>query len=575
MTPAPHLKVLIVEDQPFDAELMVLRLQDEGFAFDWQRVQTEADYLAALHPTPDLILSDWRMPRFSGLRALELLRGHGCDIPFIIVSGSIGEEAAIDAIRCGASDYVLKDRPARLGEAVRRALSEHAMRARHSQAQAQIDFLAHHDTLTRLPNRNLFLDRLEHALARTRRERQALAVLFVDLDRFKAVNDTLGHQVGDALLLEVTRRMLTAVRANDTLARIGGDEFLLLLESDATAQHAATVAGKIIELLTRPVAIDGQELIVTASIGISLYPEDGDDGGTLIRHADLAMYEAKEQGRNNFQFFTRALNEGALERLVMENALRGAVARNELTLHYQPQVDLASGTLVSVEALVRWAHPVHGLVPPGTFIPLAEDIGVIGDIGAWVLQTACRQLVDWDARGFSVPRVAVNLSTRQIDRDGLVAQVSQILDDTGLPATRLELEVTESMLIRDPAHSKTVLGALKALGVHLSVDDFGTGYSSLAYLKLLPLDRLKIDQSFVCDIGRDSNDETIIRAIIALGRSLGLETVAEGVEKPQQAEFLLHEGSQIAQGYHYARPAPAPEIETTWHVAAPTAASGK
>ena len=670
------LSVLIIEDHPTDAELTTLRLRDAGFDLSSQCVQTEAEYLAALDTHPELILSDWRLPRFSGQRALELLRLRGEDIPFIIVSGSIGEEAAIDALHQGASDYVLKDRPARLGAAVRRALGEKRLRERHAQAQerlrladrafqntaegiavtdtdgvivsanpafeaiteytpaeslgrnmhmlhsarhdaafyrqrwatlrtsgqwrgetwnrrksgeiypewltisavrdendtvthyvwvfsdishikqaqAQIDFLAHHDPLTRLPNRSLFQDRLDHALALARRTPHSLAVVFIDLDRFKTVNDTLGHPAGDDLLREVSRRMGNVVRANDTLARIGGDEFVLLLEDDATASHAATVARKLIGVMAQPVTIAGHALVVTASIGISVYPNDGEDADTLVRHADRAMYEAKQQGRNHFRFFTKALTEGAFERLVMENQLRGAIFRDELVLHYQPLVDPASAEVLGVEALVRWQHPVWGLVPPDRFIALAEEMGIIGEIGGWVLDAACHQLVRWDAAGLKIPRVSVNLSMQQIDRDGLVEQVQQTLQRSGLAASRLELEVTESMLMRDPEHSCGVLNALKALGTQLAMDDFGTGYSSLAYLKRLPLDRLKIDRSFVNDIGADTNDEAIIRAIIALARSLGLETVAEGVETELQADFIRREGANMAQGYYYARP---------------------
>ncbi len=683
------LNLLIIEDLPHDAELMALRLEEEGLEPQWQRVQTEADYLAGLESHPDLILCDWHLPRFSGQQALELLKERGLDIPFIIVSGGIGEEAAIDALRRGASDYVLKDHPVRLGEAVRQALEQRRLRCEHAQvqerlrlaerafqntaegimvtdanasilsanpafelvtgysaeealgrnprflqsgrhppafyrgmwttlmeaghwrgeiwnrrkngevypqwltisvvrdgagrithfvgvfsdisnikqAQEQINFLAHHDALTRLPNRTLFRDRLAHTLAQDRQRQKTVAILFVDLDRFKTVNDTLGHRLGDDLLLEVSRRMREAVRVGDTLARVGGDEFALLLEDDAGARDAAdavTLARKLLKLLASPMSISGHQLVVTASIGIGLYPDDGGDSDTLIGRAERAMYEAKQQGRNNFQFFTQSLTAGAFERLVMENALRNAVERDELVLHYQPQVELASGRLAGLEALVRWQHPELGLVTPGRFIGLAEEIGVIADIGAWVLRSACRQLAVWDAQGVQVPRVSVNLSVRQIDREGLVALVAETIGESRLASGRLELEVTESMLIGDPEHSRSILIGLKELGAELAVDDFGTGYSSLAYLKLLPLDRLKIDQSFVRDISRDKNDEAIVRAIIALADNLGLETVAEGVEQIHQADFLKREGCGLAQGYLYSRPLPAAELEAQW-----------
>ncbi|MBT3048124.1 MAG: EAL domain-containing protein [Candidatus Thiodiazotropha sp. (ex Clathrolucina costata)] len=679
------IKVLIVEDLTYDAELMALRLRDEGFDIDYSRVQAEADYLAALADQPDLVLCDWHLPQFSGLRALSLLRQQDLDLPFIIVSGGIGEEAAIDALRQGANDYVLKDRPARLGEAVKRVLEDKQLRKAHriaeeklrlaerafqntaegitvtdvngdivstnpafeaitgytheevmgqnprilksghhepsfyrdmwdtllkaghwrgeiwnrrkngdvypewltisavkdnrgdtthyvgvftditqiKEAQDQINFLAHHDALTQLPNRALFRERFDHALMHARRESNSIALLFLDLDRFKTVNDTLGHPSGDLVLLEVSRRMSNIIRSSDTIARLGGDEFVLLLEEQTSAQHAAVVARKLIDLFSTPMNIGEHELVVTASIGITLYPNDGDDPDLLIRHADRAMYEAKQQGRNTYRFFTQALTEGALERLMMENELRRAISRDELILHYQPIVDIKTRQLRGVEALVRWQHPKQGLIAPGRFIELAEEIGIIGDIGKWVLHTACTQLARWDRDEFLVPRISVNLSVQQIDQT-LVMQVSDELQISALAPERLELEVTESMLMRNPELSRTVLGELKAIGVNFAIDDFGTGYSSLAYLKLLPLDRIKIDQSFVRDIGRDSNDEAIVRAIIALSKNLGLESVAEGVEYPNQVDFLQKAGSVLAQGYLYSHPVPAEELYRDW-----------
>lgn len=691
-----ELKLAIVEDLAQDAELMALRLEDEGFNVEWQRVQTEAEYLACLQQAqPDLILCDWHLPRFSGQRALELLRELRLDIPVILVSGGIGEEAAIAAMRQGATDYVLKDRPARLGEAVRQALEQQRLQREHARAherlrlaerafentaegiaitdadaailsvnpafeeitgysadeiigrnprllrsgrhsksfyrdmwatllgvghwrgeiwnrrkngeiypqwctistvrdsagvithfvgvfsdvsntkaaQAQIDFLAHHDALTGLPNRSLFRERLSHALSREHRAQGSLALLFIDLDRFKTVNDTLGHPAGDELLVQVGRRFSGVLRSCDTLARIGGDELVLLLEDGAGPREAATVARKLLRVSREPITVSGHTLFVTASIGVSLYPSDGADADTLIQHADRAMYEAKQQGRNNFQFFRPALTEGALERLVMESALRTAVERRELALHFQPQLDLATGRLAGVEALVRWQHPELGRIPPGRFIPLAEEIGVIGEIGDWVLTSACQQLAAWDAAGIAIPRVSVNLSVKEIDHQGTVDRLIQAVRAHGLTANRLEVEVTESVLMRDPERSCSMLNALKSFGVGLAVDDFGTGYSSLAYLKRLPLDRLKIDRSFVDDIGRDKNDEAIARAVIALAKTLGLNTVAEGVEEEHQARFLNDEGCDLAQGYLYSRPVPATELAAWYHgrAAAPLA----
>lgn len=431
-------------------------------------------------------------------------------------------------------------------------------------AQEKIDFLAYHDSLTRLPNRILLRDRLEHALMRARREKGALALLFFDLDRFKSVNDTLGHTVGDELLIDVGNCISRLIRASDTLARLGGDEFVLLMEDETDVRQVTTVARKMLDVFSTPRTVGGHALTVTASIGIARYPDDGDDADTLLKHADLAMYEAKSQGRNTYQFFSQDLTTGTLERLVMESALRGAVARKELVLHYQPQIDFADGSLAGAEALVRWQHPELGLVPPGRFIPLAEEMGIIGEIGEWVLNEACRQMVAWAAEGFEVPLVAVNLSARQIDRDQIVEITAGALQRNGLAAERLELEVTESMIMREPERALDVLDGLRALGVALAIDDFGTGYSSLAYLRRLPLNRLKVDQSFVSDIGHDTNGEAIIRAVIALARSLGLSAVAEGVETQAQAAFLRAEGCDIGQGYLYDKPMPAASLRASW-----------
>ncbi len=427
-------------------------------------------------------------------------------------------------------------------------------------AQQQIEFLAHHDALTGLPNRTLFRERLEHALIRAQRHRSRLAVMFLDLDRFKSVNDALGHPVGDTLLREIADRLNQVVRAEDTLARLGGDEFVLLVEDDPTVGNVTAVARKLIGALGEPMTVAGQELRVSVSIGASLYPQHGGDGDTLLKNADQAMYQAKKQGRNRFQLFTPQLSGGALERLVMENALRAAVGRSELLLHLQPQVALGGNRLAGVEALVRWHHPKLGLVLPARFIPLAEEIGVIGEIGQWVLFEACRQMARWRAEGIPIPSIAVNLSARQIDGAGLLGVVSAALEANGVPPAQLELEITESMLVERPEEARRVLAELRRLGVRTAVDDFGVGYSSLAYLKRLPLDRLKIDRSFVQDIGHDRGDEAIARAVIGLAVNLGLETVAEGVEHAAQAEFLQREGCGIGQGFHFGRPVPPDEL---------------
>ncbi len=432
--------------------------------------------------------------------------------------------------------------------------------------QDQLKFLTHYDTLTHLPNKVLLQESLRDALSRARNYSSTLAVLSIDLDRFKTINESLGYAVGDHLLKAAAERLTDVLRAGDVLARVGGDEFVLLIQDKVTAQQASEMARKILQRFSVPLYRDEHELALTVSIGISLFPGDGRDEDNLLKNAEIARYAAKRQGRNRFQFFASELSAGMRDHLLLENSLRGAVERNELMLYYQPQLDLSDpGRLIGIEALIRWQHPELGLVPPDKFIPLAEEIGLIGEIGLWVLQAACEQMVEWDQQQFRLPRVAVNLAAQQIEAGQLPRQVREVLQNTGLAAERLELELTESTILSDPARAISDLVDFRTMGVSLAVDDFGTGYSSLAYLKRLPIDRLKIDRSFVHDIGRDPGDEAICRAIIQLARTLGLETVAEGIEREDQAAFLLAEGCQYAQGFLYSRPLPADELYEQWH----------
>jgi diguanylate cyclase (GGDEF)-like protein len=424
----------------------------------------------------------------------------------------------------------------------------------------QMEFQANHDPLTQLPNRTLLQDRLGHALARAQRSHRQLAVLFIDLDHFKRINDSLGHAAGDSLLRVVAERLQTCVREEDTVARLGGDEFVILLEELPHGELATRVARQVIQALSPPFRVAGHEFFITSSIGISVFPKDGEDAQTLLKQADTAMYRAKEQGRNTFQFYTAALNVAILARLNLEHDLRYALERAELRLHYQPQVDLACHRVIGVEALLRWQHPQRGLVSPSEFIPLAEDTGLILPIGEWVLRTACAQGKAWQDQGLGPLRVAVNLSARQFLQLELPAVVAETLQESGLPAACLELEITESLLMHDLDGAIGTLRGLKAMGVQLALDDFGTGYSSLSYLKRFPLDRLKIDRSFVGDITSAADEAAIALAVIALAHSMRLQVLAEGVETATQLAVLQSGGCQQMQGFYFSRPLPVEAI---------------
>jgi len=426
------------------------------------------------------------------------------------------------------------------------------------ETQERLQFLAHHDVLTELPNRTLFLDRLKQSLAYARWHNRLVAVMFLDLDRFKNINDTLGHDAGDRLLQELARRLHGCLRERDTIARFGGDEFVILLNDVAEAADVSMLAQKILDALKPTFFINGTHLHVTASIGISLFPIDGDESGRLLRNADTAMYRAKELGRNNFQFYSLEMSTRVLERLTLENSLRRAIERNEFVLHYQPQFDVRTGEIVGIEALLRWEHPEHGLVPPLNFVPLLEDTGLISSVGEWVLTTACTQLAAWQRQGWGGMRLAVNISGRQFERPDLPHLVTRTLADCGIEASQLELEITESVLMQ---HGSAVLEEVRRLGVRLSVDDFGTGYSSLGYLRRFPIDTLKIDRSFIRDIPGDAEDAAIAHAIIMMGQSLKLELIAEGVETAVQQAFLQSCGCHLMQGYLFSKPLPVEEMD--------------
>lgn len=435
----------------------------------------------------------------------------------------------------------------------------HDIRER-KKAEEEVRRLAFFDSLTGLPNRTLFQDRFCQSISMAGRDRSYVALLLFDLDEFKQVNETLGHQFGDELLQAVGLRLQETVRRSDTLARLGGDEFVVMMPAAPDSDSMAIVAQKLLNLISVPFTLGGKEIFISASIGISVYPHDGSDSETLLSHADLALYAAKGKGRNAFCFYSAQMNEEMQQRRETESRLRSALINGELFLDYQPQYDLATNRLVSVEALVRWRDPQRGLIPPDRFIQVAEESGLIHELGAWVLREACRQGQEWADAGLPPIRVAVNISGRQFKQDDLIDLIDQVLQETGLNPGRLELELTESILMDNTQGAISTLVDFKVRGIHLAIDDFGTGYSSLSYLKFIPLDRLKIDRSFVRDIVEDPDDASIVVAIIGLSHSLGLKVIAEGVETAEQMAFLKEKGCDEVQGYYMARPLPPSKV---------------
>ena len=677
------LRILFVEDVPADAELAARVLHKEGWNFTSIRVENQEEFLKALADyRPELILSDYSMPQFDGMRALRLALDHDANLPFIIVTGATNEETAVDCIKAGAWDYVLKERMTRLPFAVKAVLERKKIRTIQAEAEAalrlqstalqaaanaiiitdrdgaiqwinqafstltgytlieavgknlcnlmrsgqhgkafyqslwdtiragrvwngelinrrkdgsfypeeqtitpvrddqgrishfvaikqniterktaeaEIHNLAYYDALTGLPNRRLFRDRLAQALAAARRSNHWGAVLFVDLDQFKRINDARGHDVGDLLLKQVSERLTGCRRDEDTVARQGGDEFVVLLVNlgatqSAVIRLATRVAEKIRSILIEPFHIGELDYYIGASIGITVFPKAVENVDDLLREADTAMYRAKEAGRNTVSYFEPDMQEAVQARFVLEHDLRQALTRNEMRLLLQPQVD-GQGRFVGAEALVRWERPGQGLISPIAFIPVAEESGIILALGRWVLEEACRLLKQLDAAGYAL-HLAVNVSPRQFRQPDFVACVCEVLQATGADPTHLVLEVTEGLVIENIHDTVAKMLELNRLGIHFSIDDFGTGYSSLAYLKRLPLHELKIDRTFVQDAPTDPNDAALVEAILSVAQHLNLSVVAEGVETQTQLDFLKQRGCSVFQGYFFDRPLP-------------------
>jgi diguanylate cyclase (GGDEF)-like protein len=556
--------VLLIEDNPGDARLIREMLAEQPEApFQLHFAERLAHGLELLSKgceaggeagMPALVLLDLSLPDSFGLETFAKVYAHSPQVPIIVLTGNDDQTVALSAVKGGAQDYLVKSRLDR--ELLLRSMQYSIERKRY---QVQLEHQANYDALTGLPNRNLLHDRLRQAVYAQRSPR-AMAVVFIDLDHFKFVNDSLGHGTGDKLLRGMADRLRGVLREGDTVARLGGDEFVVILNDQGGEEVIFRAMQRIMLEVSQPMMIDGKELYVTCSAGISLHPQDGADVDTLLKNADAAMYRAKDGGRNNFQFFTSEMNERINERLSLENALRRALERKEFLLHYQQKIDLRTGAIAGAEALVRWSHPELGVLRPERFIPLAEETGLIVQIGEWVIREACRQTRAWLDQGLKPGLVSVNLSARQFRQDGLVRAVSRILEETGIDSRHLEIELTESMVMHNVNTAIATLHGLKSLGIALSVDDFGTGYSSLAYLKDLPIDTLKIDRSFVRDIGygEGADEGVIAQAIISLGHALHLKVIAEGVETERQLGFLRRHGCDEVQGFFYGEPV-APE----------------
>ena len=555
------LKLLMIEDNPDDEALVLRSIRKGGYDVDHERVENREELLEALRQQDwDIVLSDYQLPEFNGLAALRTVKERAPDLPFIIVSGTIGEELAVEAMRAGAQDYLMKDNLARLVPAIRRELNDADERRALRLARETLRYQAYHDILTGLPNRWLLHDRLEQVFAFARKQGTHPTIMFLDLDRFKNLNDTLGHLLGDQLLRAVADRLREVISEQDTLARLGGDDFVLLFSDMPDPDTALARAREIQARFATPFRLDGKEIYLDASIGIARYPESGTDPDILIRHAEAAMYYAKDRGGNSIQLSSEEIQSATASRFTIENDLRCAIRNERLEVHYQPQFELGTGRVTGVEALVRWPHPDEGMIAPDRFIPIAEESGLILGLGDWVLRRAVADARRLQANGCLPPRLAINLSARQLYHQETLTLLQDLLTDNPLNGRFLELEITESGIMQNPEQAVANLSVIRELGIRVAIDDFGTGYSSLAYLKRFPIDILKIDRSFVRDLALDQDDEAIIRTIIAMAETLNMQVIAEGIETREQLERLHHLGCQEGQGYYFARPMPCEDL---------------
>ncbi|MBF0612034.1 MAG: EAL domain-containing protein [Magnetococcales bacterium] len=562
--------ILVVDDSPNNVRLLS-RILGNGYRVLF--ATNGPDALAIVQSQrPDLVLLDLKMPGMDGFAVCRALQDHPAtaDIPIVLVTGVQDPEVESNGFSCGAVDFITKPVNPQVVRArvkthlaikkQREALEETNLKLTkevqdRQRLEVQLREQAEFDSLTGLPNRKLFHDRLEQATLTGERNERSFALLFLDLDRFKWVNDTLGHDAGDELLIEAATRLKGVLRKSDSLARLGGDEFTVMLPDILHESYAELVGRKILEQLSQPFFLTKGEVTVSGSVGIAIFPYDGMTAGELIKNADAAMYQAKAAGRNDLRFFSKEINDRAHRRMQLEADMRKALLRDEFLLDYQPKVDILSGDIVGMEALLRWDHPHHGILFPKDFISLAEETGLIIQIGAWVLKKACQDAIHWAEAGFPHLKMSVNLSALQF-RDGekLIELLEDTLAETGFPPQLLELEITESLMMKDVEGISAILLRLRAMGITFSMDDFGTGYSSLALLKRLPIHVLKIDRSFIHDLAMDGNNTVFISAIISMAKQLGLRVVAEGVENTEQLEILRHQGGDEVQGYLFSPP---------------------
>ncbi len=552
------LNILVIDDDVEDRNATYFMLK-EGLATQFEYTQATGirdalKYVA--EQSFDIILLDLVLPDSLGLDTLRQFRQASPSAAILIISGLEDEALAVQAVQIGAQDYLIKGQvnSQSLSRAIRYAIERHRV-------QEQITYQAHYDHLTGLANRGLFQERLQYALARCNRNDTAIAVLFLDLDRFKTINDTLGHEYGDAVLKTVASRLKKCIREVDTGVRMGGDEFAVLLDEVSSVENVGTIAQRLLNLIAEPMVVLEHELHITGSVGATIYPWDCAKAQDLLKHSDTAMYRAKAKGGNNFQFYTAGMQTSPLDNTTIDVELRRALVKGEFLLHYQPQMDLQTRQIIGMEALLRWQHPYQGMVGPMNFIPKAEETGMIVPIGEWVLQTASLQAKQWEKEGLLLAPISVNLSAQQVHQRSLPSSVENILRATQLDPQYLQVELTESFLIQETPATLATLRELKAMGVRIYIDDFGVGYASLRYLKSFPLDGLKLDRSLVHDLDTDVSNTAIVRAVIALASTLGLKVIAEGVETQSQADFLTEHGCDAIQGYWLTPPIPAHESQ--------------